>query len=83
MLGTNAATARAQRRGAMRVALATAVLFAWGVGLTLLVRREFFVGSAARLAAGALRLSPGATYYVVSQHGVRVGFASTTIDTVV
>jgi hypothetical protein len=61
--------------------LAAAILAAWLVGVGLLVRREFFVGSAARLADAALRLSPGASYYVVSQGGAQIGFASTTLDT--
>ena len=58
------------------------ILAAWGGGLSLLVRREFFQGRAERLAEAALRLSPGATFYAVEQNGVRIGFASTTIDTV-
>ena len=68
-------------RGRRRVALAVALLVAWGGGLALLVRREFFQGRAARLAEAALRLSPGATFYIVEQNGARIGFASTTIDT--
>ncbi|MBI2407725.1 MAG: transglutaminase domain-containing protein [Gemmatimonadetes bacterium] len=68
--------------GRFRFILALTLLAAWGAGLTLLVRREFFQGRAERLAEAALRLSPGATFYVVEQGGVRIGFASTTIDTV-
>lgn len=64
-----------------RALLAGAILLAWGVGIALLVRREFFVGSAAKLADAALHLSPGASYYVVSQGGGQIGFASTTLDT--
>jgi len=62
--------------------IALLLLAAWGGGLSLLVRREFFQGRAERLAEAALRLSPGATYFAVEQNGTRIGFASTTIDTV-
>jgi len=68
-------------RGRRRALVALLLLLAWGGGLSLLVRREFFQGRAERLAEAALRLSPGATYYLVEQHGTRIGFASTTIDT--
>ncbi len=68
-------------RGRRRTLVAALLLLAWGGGLALLVRREFFQGSAARLTEAALRLSPGAAYYMVEQHGQRIGFASTTIDT--
>ena len=71
-----------QNRGRSRALRAALILVAWGAGVALLVRREFFQGSAARLTDEALRLSPGATYYAVEQNGVRIGFASTTIDTV-
>lgn len=64
-----------------RTWLALLVLLAWGGGLALLVRREYFRPRAERLAEAALRLSPGATFYAVEQGGVRIGFASTTIDT--
>jgi transglutaminase-like putative cysteine protease len=69
-------------RGRVRVVAAVALLAAWGVGLSFLVRREFFQGRAERLAEAALRLNPGATFYTVEQNGTRIGFASTTIDTV-
>lgn len=58
-----------------------AILVAWGVGLTALVRREFFRESSAILAEAALRLAPGVSYFVVEQNGEQIGFASTTIDT--
>jgi hypothetical protein len=68
-------------RGRRRAAVAIVVLAAWGAGLALLVQREFFHGRAQQLAEAALRLSPGATFFAVEQNGVRIGFASTTIDT--
>jgi len=68
-------------RGRSRVIVAVALLAAWGGGVALLVRREFFQGRAQQLAEAAMRLNPGATFYAVEQNGRRIGFASTTIDT--
>ena len=65
-----------------RTVVAVAVLVAWGVGLGLLARRELFASHADRLAEAAMRLNPGATFYVVEQQGKQIGFASNTIDTV-
>lgn len=73
--------ARARRRGAVRTLVAVTILVAWSAGLSLLVRREFFAGSRQRLAEAALRISPGAVFYVVELYGRQVGFASSTIDT--
>lgn len=70
------------RRGQARFLAAVVILGAWSVGLTALVRREFFQGRPQRLAEAALRLSPSATYFAVEQGGKVIGFASTTIDTV-
>ena len=78
---TPSATARVRRRGQVRAIVSVAILLSWIAGLSLLVRREFFVGSSQRLAEAALRVSPGAIFYVVEQGGRQVGFASTTIDT--
>ena len=69
-------------RGRSRTIIAVAVLIAWGVGLGLLARRELFASHADLLAEAAMRLNPGATFYVVEQQGKQIGFASTTIDTV-
>jgi transglutaminase-like putative cysteine protease len=69
------------KRGRFRAGVAAVLLAAWGGGLALLVQREFFQGRVERLAEAALRLSPGATFYTVEQNGRRIGFASTTIDT--
>ncbi len=69
-------------RGRLRFVVAVTLLAAWSGGLALLVRREFFQGRTQRLAEAAMRLSPGATFYTVEQNSTRIGFASTTIDTV-
>ena len=69
------------RRGLRRTGIAAVVLVAWVAGLALLARRELFVGDAQRLVEAAMRLSPGATYFVVEQDGAQIGFASTTLDT--
>jgi hypothetical protein len=79
--GRTGRAGRDARRGQVRAAVAVAILAAWGMGLTLLVRREFFVPNTRRLAEAALRISPGATFYAVEQGGKQVGFASNTIDT--
>lgn len=47
----------------------------------MLVRREFFRERSAVLAEAAMRLAPGATFFVVERDGRQIGFASTTIDT--
>ncbi len=69
------------RRGQARLLAAVVILGAWGAGLTMLVRREFYQGRPQRLAEAALRLNPSATYFAVEQGGKVIGFASTTIDT--
>ncbi len=74
-------TAQFARRGQLRLAAAVVILAGWGAGLSLLVRREYFQGRPQKLAEAALRLSPSATYFEVDQGGKRIGFASTTIDT--
>jgi len=68
-----------RRRG--RAGIAAAVLLAWLAGLGLLVRREYFRPSSARLLEAALRITPGASFYAVRQGTDQIGFASTTIDT--
>jgi hypothetical protein len=69
------------RRGQARLLAAVVILGAWSAGITLLVRREFYLGRPQQLAEAALRLSPGATYFAVEQDGRQIGFASNTIDT--
>lgn len=76
--GPAPAFARRERR---RSGIAAIVLVAWLAGMGLLARRELFVGDIQRLAEMALRVNPGATYFVVEQGGTQIGFASTTLDT--
>ena len=66
-----------KRRGAVAIT----VLFAWGIGLGVFIRREMKNAPAQRLAEAALRVSPGAAYYRVEKDGKQIGFASSTIDT--
>lgn len=80
-MSTLTESSRLSRRGWWRAVGAVAILLAWLGGVAMLVRREFFVGSAARLASAALRVNPGASYFAVSQGGAHIGFASTTLDT--
>jgi hypothetical protein len=65
-----------------RGALAVAILLSWGIGIGLLVRREYFGDGQARVARAALLIGPGATFYTVERDGRTVGYASSTIDTV-
>src|SRR5690606_24598174 len=60
---------------------ALVILLAWAAGLTALVRREFFRERSVILAEAAMRLAPGATYYMVEQNGRQIGYASTSVDT--
>jgi hypothetical protein len=69
------------RRSRNRAAVALAILLAWGLGVGMLVRQEYFRERSAVLAEAALRLAPGVSFFVVEQGGRQVGFASTTIDT--
>ena len=78
--GTPAPGAR-RRRGRARTIVAVAILLSWASTLTLLVRREYFVGSVGRLAEAALRISPGAAYFSVEYAGKPIGFASMSVDT--
>ena len=64
------------RRGA-----AVLIVLLWLVGIGLLVRRDYFRPDSDRLAEAALRVNPGVVYYAVFQNGNRIGFASSSIDT--
>ena len=65
-----------------RAAIGAVIMVGWVVGLGVFARRELFRAPAQRLAEAALRISPGASYFIVEQNGARVGFGSSTIDTV-
>ncbi len=69
------------RRGA-RGWVAAAVLLAWLAGLGMLTWRQLFRPNTEQLAEAGLRVTPGASFYAVLQHGRQIGFASSTIDTV-
>lgn len=71
----------AARKYRSRSTIAAVILLGWLVGAGFLVRKEFFRERSVVLAEAAMRLAPGATYYVVEQDGRQIGFASTTIDT--
>jgi hypothetical protein len=60
-----------------------AILVVWAASLAWLVKREYFRPTGARLAEAALAVSPGAFYYHIGAHGRQVGFASTTVDTLI
>jgi len=59
------------------------ILVVWAASLAWLVKREYFRPTGARLAEAALAVSPGAFYYHIGSHGRQVGFASTTVDTLI
>src|SRR5215216_6357687 len=65
-----------------RGAAAGTILLLWAAGLGLLARRELFRPASQRLADAALRITPGAAFYTVSQGASQIGFASSTIDTI-
>ena len=70
------------RRFGKRVLLAAGIVVVWLVALGLLTQRELFRPHTEQLAEAGLRVTPGATYFAVLQHGEQIGFASTTVDTV-
>ena len=80
-LNDSAAVPPFAERGRRRSGIAAVIIVAWVAGLALLARRELFVGDVQRLAERALLINPGATFFVVEQNGVQIGFASTTLDT--
>lgn len=61
--------------------VAGAIVIAWLAAIALLARRELFRPAAERLARAALMVAPGDAYYVVSQRGRQIGFATSNIDT--
>lgn len=65
-----------------RGALAIGILAAWGAGIAAFAQRELSRSPREKLAAAAMRVAPGATFFAVERDGRHVGFASSTIDTV-
>jgi hypothetical protein len=65
-----------------RALLSAAILGGWGVGLAMLAQRELSESPRDVLAEAAVRVSPGADYFLVDETGAHIGFASTTIDTI-
>ncbi len=59
------------------------ILTVWVASIGWLVKREFFRPTGARLAEAALAVPPGALFYHIDARGRQVGFASTTVDTLV
>ncbi|HYK11563.1 MAG TPA: transglutaminase domain-containing protein [Gemmatimonadales bacterium] len=59
------------------------ILIIWALSMAWLVRRVYFQATGSRLANAALSVQPGATYYRVDVGGHQVGYASTTLDTLV
>lgn len=64
-----------------RRAVAALVLAAWGTGIVMFARRDARRSESERLAAVALRVAPGATWFSAERGGMAVGFASITVDT--
>jgi transglutaminase-like putative cysteine protease len=58
-----------------------AIIIACGLGLALLVRREYFRPQRDRLADAAAKVTPGIVYYGVMQGNRQVGFAQSQVDT--
>ena len=65
-----------------RTTFAVGILAAWMAGLGALAWREVGRGDAERLAEVAMRVTPGALFYGVTQGREQIGFASSTVDTV-
>lgn len=60
-----------------------AILTIWVLSMAWLVRRVYFQATSTRLANAALSVQPGANYYRIDVGGRQVGYASTTLDTLV
>ena len=65
-----------------RGVVAIAVLAAWGAGIAVFVQRENNRSARDRLAEAAMRVAPGAHYFLVEDAGRHTGFASVTVDTI-
>jgi hypothetical protein len=75
--------AQRARRGQLRGIAAIGILLAWSAALAGLVRRDILRTPAQAYAELALRVNPGNVFYAVLQNGVPIGYASSTIDTIV
>src|SRR5512134_413327 len=62
--------------------VAITVLAAWGAGVATFIQREANRSPRERLAEAAMRVAPGAHYFLIEQGGRHAGFASVTIDTI-
>ncbi len=65
----------------IRRTVATLIILVWAGALAWLVKREYLRPSSELLADAALRIPPGATYFVLELGGQQVGFASNRVDT--
>jgi hypothetical protein len=79
---TTTAATRA-RRARHRAGVAVAVLVAWAAALVGLVQRDVLRTPAQAYAELGLRVTPGNHFYYVEQDGRPIGWASSTIDTLV
>ena len=59
------------------------ILIAWAISFGWLVKREFLRTTGDRMAEAALAVPPGSVYFRLDLAGHQVGFASTTVDTIV
>lgn len=71
------------RRTRLRVGAAAVILVAWIAALAGLVRRDVMRSDTERMTDLGMRVSPGNVFYAVEQGGQHIGYASTTIDTLV
>ena len=65
-----------------RGVVAIAILAAWGAGIAVFIQRENNRSARDRLAEAAMRVAPGANYFLVEDGGRHSGFASVTVDTI-
>ncbi len=65
-----------------RGVVAIAILAAWGAGIAVFIQRENNRSTRDRLAEAAMRVAPGANYFLVEDGERHSGFASVTVDTI-
>jgi hypothetical protein len=65
----------------VRESIGAGIIFLWLVGLAVLARRELSVSEPEQMMEAALLVVPGTAYYEVMNGDVRVGWASSSIDT--